>query len=490
MSIATQLGKKFKSEFSGQLIATIAGTGLTLILARLLDPSGYGILFYSISIFSIVKVFSNLGIPKSAARYIAENKDSSPELIPTILRTSISYNVLIILFVSVSFYFIHPFVAEVSSEPNSKELLKVGTLYIVFSSTSFSARIIAQGFEDIKLSAVINVTKRVSQLILVVGFVLLGYGIIGALWGFIIGFCLATLVGFCVIYHRYYLNSGRPEISNLPQNISRKILEYSIPLSITNMSGKLDSKVDTILVGILMNPVSVSYYVIGKQVISVSQMPASALGFSISPTYGKNKEEGNQSTSAKIFEKSLIYTLLIYLPCAAGLFLISSPTISLIFGPEYHGAVPVLQTFSAYLILQSITQITDNPLDYLGRARERAIAKGISSVSNVVLNLFLIPWIGVVGAAIATVITHTFYNLVKLYIVYSELPVEVSRIVAPIGKIILITGAMSIVVGYLAQDVHSMITLAFIIAIGILVWGVMSIITGAIDTSLVRESLG
>ncbi len=66
---------------------------------------------------------------------------------------------------------------------------------------------------------------------------------------------------------------------------------------------------------------------------------------------------------------------MLYIPAAAGLILVSEPLIYIVFGEEYAGAVPVLQILGIYAVLQSVKVLTDNGLDFLGRARERAIAK-------------------------------------------------------------------------------------------------------------------
>lgn len=91
MSLASLLGTWFKAEFIGRTIAVLAGTLLTVFLARLLDPDGYGLWFLAISVFSIAQIFSKLGLAKSGARYISQYRVDDPSQVPHIIRQVVTY---------------------------------------------------------------------------------------------------------------------------------------------------------------------------------------------------------------------------------------------------------------------------------------------------------------------------------------------------------------------------------------------------------------
>lgn len=80
------------------------------------------------------------------------------------------------------------------------------------------------------------------------------------------------------------------------------------------------------------------------------------------------------------------------------------PIISLVFGPDFHAAYPVVVVFAIGYVCQAflgqtdmLLKVTDNEWVVL-----RAIALGI--VANLALNALLIPWLGTVGAALASVV--------------------------------------------------------------------------------------
>jgi O-antigen/teichoic acid export membrane protein len=487
VSLASKLGERFKIEFAGQIVATAANALLVVVLARVLDPDGYGLLFLATSIFALAGLFSKLGLANSAARYISEYRERNPGQIRHILRRTLEINILTILLVSVVLLLGFETIANVLGEPELAPFLVFGFLFITFVSLTGFVRLISQGFEDISLAATVHVINHSGRLLFAVALILLGYGALGALGGFIIASGVASAIGMGILYFRYY--RGFPSGETIEPGLTRRILEYNVPLTITGLSGKIDKKVDTILVGLFLDPVAVSFYVLSKQIVAFVETPSNALGFSISPTYGKQKVTDELSTAAKMFETSLVHTLLLYVPAATGIVLVAEPAIEFVFGESYLGAVPIIQVLSIYVILSAVTNITDYPLDYLGRAKVRSVAKGVASLGNVVLNILLIPSVGVVGAAVATVITHSFYVCIKLYIISTELPLNKKYIGSDISIIGLITIGMGTIVWIASRYIKGPLTLISVLSLGGVVWGGLSVMTGIVNIKVIIESL-
>ncbi|ELY42680.1 polysaccharide biosynthesis protein [Natronorubrum bangense JCM 10635] len=231
---------------------------------------------------------------------------------------------------------------------------------------------------------------------------------------------------------------------------------------------------DTVLVGFFLNSTAVGFYVLADQIVQFIETPADALGFTLSPTYGSEKAEGNIKQAANIYETALTQTLAVYIPAAMGVFLVAEPAIIFIFGLEYEGAIIVLQILSIFIILKSVTKITSDGLDYLGRAKSRAYVMTASSILNLILNIILIPHFGVEGAALATVISYSIYTLFNLYLVKIELGVKMERIYSDIIKILFVSIIMAIFVLYLLKYVSGVISLSVVVAFGGLVWLLLS----------------
>lgn len=486
MSLSSQLGSRFKSAFLGKAIEVASGALLLVLLARLLSPDGYGLLFLAISVMGVLKLFSNLGIAKSSARYIARYKETDPGQIAHILRFASLLLALTITVVSLFLLLFHEYLAVALGEPEIISFLLVGVLYIVFETLSDGTQRILQGFEAIKASSGLKGTYGGSRVVFAIGLVLLGYGAVGAFLGYVLGAAVTTIVGVGYIYRRYYRTAAHGERN---RDLRRQIAEYSIPLTVTNTANSIDKQVDTILVGFFLGPVAVAYYTLSKQIITFLQAPIHAIGFTISPTLESEKGAGNVQNSARIYETSLVHALLLMMPGAAGLALIAESLIELVFGPEYLGAVPVLQVLSLYAVFLSVTVTTSNGLDFLGRARERAIVRGVTAVLNFGLNIVMIPWLGVMGAAIATVITFSMYTVANVYIISLELDLRVRWLLRYLAAVAAITGVMSGVVYLFVNYITGFVTLFAVVGLGVVVWAILATVTGLLDVRRILSVL-
>jgi len=486
MSLASRLGDRFKAEFSARLVGVLTSAILTIALTRLLKPDAYGLLFLAISVCTVGKLLGLFGLPKSSSRYIAEYKETDPGQLRHVLRTWFVYNVITIAAVSAVFLIAGEQIAGAIGTDGLGPFLTLGSLFVLFASLTTAVRFILQGFEDITAAAALSVLNKTTILAFAVGLVFLGRGAVGALTGYILSYAVVASVGLGYVYLSKY--RGSPQSAVKP-GLKRKIATYAVPITVTQSAHTIDHHLDKILVGFFIGPVAVAYYTLGKQVVQFIGTPVSALGFALSPAYGSQKAQGNADVAAQMYETALSKGLLLYLPAAAGVILLAEPGITLVFGADYAGAVPVLQILALFAVLQAIMKLTNHGLDYLGRARERAVVKITTAVLNVGLNVVLIPRIGVVGAAIATVVTFGIYTAVNVYVMHLELDLRGRWLLRQVSYALAVTGAMSIVVFYLGRFVTGFVSLFAVVCAGVVVWGVLIRYYGLVNTERLLKSL-
>ncbi|APX95431.1 oligosaccharide flippase family protein [Natronorubrum daqingense] len=478
----------FKATLVARAVYMISSALLMFLLARyLLDPDGYGTLYWVIGILAVVQLVADLGIGKSVARYVSEYSEKDPGQIPHLLTSTITFKLVIISVVGYLLFVFHEHLAIALGDPSAAPFLAVGILYVVAMSFSTFTQIVFQGYNQLVYSAAVQAFSGFARLIFAVAFVLLGLGALGALLGYIVGYALSAVAGLLVLYYKFYRRHEPAE--EYEEGLSRRLLEYSIPLTATRSANVIDKQIDTVLVGVFLTPTAVAFYTLGKQISDFVLAPAESLGFTISPNFGEQKASGQLEQARRIYETALSNTLLLYIPAAVGLAIVAEPFVTMTFGADYAGAVPVLQILSGFIVLQAITNLTSDSLDYLGRARHRAIAKGATSVANLGLNIVLIPTIGVVGAAAATVATHTVYVAVNLYIVHLELDLRLLRLGRSIGVVCLITGVMAVAVMLVTPMVSSVVMLFGAIALGASTWAILAVASGLVDPREVRAAI-
>lgn len=485
MSLAQTISRGLKATLLSRIVRAVANGLLMLLLARyLLGPDGYGLLYFALSTIGVITIFATLGLPKSTARYVNEYLETDPSQIPWILRRTLLYIGGLTVLVGAGLAISNEWLASFLDEPALASFLLVGIGYVFFRAINQYCLMVFQGFNRVDWSALLGIIENVARLVFTVGLVLMGYEALGAFAGYMLGYVVAVTFGLAGLYLYFYRTyDPAPTIED---GLSRRILEYSVPLTATRGANVLDKRIDTVLVGVILNATAVSFYTIARQVAEFAAVPVRSLGFTISPALGEQKAADETETAARLYEESFKHVTLLYVPGAVGLVLVADPLIRYVFGPDYAGVVPVLQVLSVFVVVNAINLITTDGLDYLGRARMRAIAKGTTAIANFVLNILLLPIVGVVGAAIATVVTFSTYTLVNVYVIHEELGFRVREI----GRHAAIIGGISLTMGVAVflslPHVSGLLTLVGVILVGGAIWALLSVATGLID---VRQAL-
>jgi len=483
-----RISRGLKATFGARVTYMAASGLLTVVLTRfLLTNEQYGLLGAAVAVLGVAQLFGDLGIAKSAAKYVTEYRETDPGQAPHVLRAALVYRLAAAGVVAGVFLAFGGPIASLVGQPEIGPLLALGAGYIVVHSLFTFSQVVFQGYNRVTYSALVQATGAASRLLLAVAGVVLVGGAVGAMAGYVAGYGLAAALGVGLLYAKCYRGV---EATDEPEpGLVRRMLRYSVPLTATRGANVLDKRVDTILVGYFMTPVAVGYYYLAKQIVGFVQTPAASLGFTLSPTYGEEKANGDTDRAARLYETALEHTLLFYVPAAAGIVLVAEPAIRLVFGESYVGAAPVLQVFSGYVVLQAVAFITSDALDFLGRARSRAYAKGLTSVGNFLLNLVLIPAYGVAGAAAATVVTFAAYTAVNVWVIHNELSLSLGRLVRHLAATVGVAAAMSVAVALVLTTTTGALAVVAAVALGVAVWAGLSVAGGLVDPGRVTAIL-
>lgn len=455
------------SEFAGRAFHALIAGLLLVFLTRTLGPESYGLFALALSVFAFSRLFSEAGLARSAARYVAEFKEQDPAKADAVLTQSRGMAIVGATVVTLVLVLSAERVAVFLGEPALSTVIVFGSGIVFCYSLHQYNRILLQGYENVIVSAKLHATEAALTGFFVIVFVLYEPSAVAAVLGYGFGYGLATIVGFLAI-----ARVRNPVESNATtrSEVRRRILRYTAPLTVTRFSDVVDHQVDILLVGFFLNPLAVAFYSIGKELSRLISVPAASIGFALSPTYGANKAAGQLETATAVYQESLTKVLVFYVPACVGIVLVADVAILTVFGSEYAGAVVVVQILALFVLFQGLVYISSPAVNFLGRARSEAIVKFVTSVSNFALNLLLIPLVGVVGAAIATVVTQGVYSFATVYIVYTELSFDIPTVGRYLVRVSMVTGLMAVTVYGFTQMFAGYAALVLGIGVGIVVW--------------------
>jgi len=216
--------------------------------------------------------------------------------------------------------------------------------------------------------------------------------------------------------------------------IKTKIKEKRIFLEILNL-GKwmffvyiietFATKLDVLMLRYFTSDESVGYYFAAYQVLNILFLTSGVIATVLLPSV--SKVVGERDISLKNFSlKILNYTSLLAFPMAFGLYGVAPELIRLIFGPKFITSIAVLKILVPAGLFAFLAVGTGPLIMNYKPYRLIGYLGVINLISNISLNLLLIPKYGNVGAAIATVASYGLLLLAGWYFIFSPLKIRFS----------------------------------------------------------------
>ncbi len=437
---------------------TFFGSGATrfgalifsILLARFLMPEKFGIYSLAISTAFLFSAFSGLGIETALVRYLSfflgkRNKAQAKTYMKYLLKIKIS---LVLLMSFLLLVFAYPISIYVYKKPSLFIPLIFLSIYIILLPLGefFSAI-----FTSLKRSEYMAYKESLTQIvrIILILAVFLFLDKSFYLIGTIIVLILTAIfgLGYSIYYSKKmapYLFDKRIKNGKIKRD---EIKSFVRSVMILGLSGIFLSYVDTIMLGIFIpQPEFIAYYRV-----------AYTLAFSISglfaytsvllPFFTQFKKKDLKNT----FEKSLRYVSILAIPAFFAILILGNYFIFLIFGRDYLPSMIPLYFLSALIFVESVSGIYGSLLTAREMPQELVKYYISTTLLNIVLNVILITLLvrissiwAVAGAAIATVLSRTFY-LIALFLVTEKnikLNTSFKFLIPIIGSSIIMAGAI------------------------------------------------
>jgi len=210
---------------------------------------------------------------------------------------------------------------------------------------------------------------------------------------------------------------------SMPSNI-KEILSFSFYIILAGSAGSILLEIDKFMIPQLEKIEQVAYYSVGVFIATVVGIPSRAMQQIVNPLTAKELNEGNLNNVESLYKKTSINLLIV-----GGLFfLLINVNINEIYliidKPEYSiGIYIVLMVSIAELFKLSLG--TNGAILTNSKYYKMFFYFSIAmAISVIVLNKIFIEWIGIEGAALATLVVVLIFGLIKLLYVRSKLKIH------------------------------------------------------------------
>jgi O-antigen/teichoic acid export membrane protein len=198
-----------------------------------------------------------------------------------------------------------------------------------------------------------------------------------------------------------------------------------------------------------------------------------ALGTVLYPTIIKSYEEGNLNETKKYLKYSLKYSMMIAIPSAFGLSILAKPILEILTTPEFIAGTTVVPFIAFGAIFFGLYQICLYIIYISNKTHLMVVLLGISAALNIILNIILIPRIGIVGAAVANLIAYGVLGILTLLVSRKYLKFNLS--VTFIPKSILASAIMTLCIWFINPESITLVTISIFAGVIIYFLGLLSV---------------
>ena len=509
---------KQKSFFKGALILTIAGVLGRMLGAlyripfnRIVGEEGAALYGLSYSLYSLLFALSTAGIPLAVSKMVAVYEErgehgESVRLLKAAFMMLAAIGIVVALFVFTQEDWI---ARTVFNEPAAALSLRTLSPAMLFSCLMAVLRGYFQGHQQMVPTAISQILEQFFRVgvIFIALFLLAGQALPTIVAGASFGSAVGTIIGFTflAIYFAHYYRSNHPTNIMTPEErestaaMLKQLVIYAIPISIgalvLSITQFIDSTMDIGCLeasGMAHAEALVQYGYLASYampIINLLFIITSAISSSLVPTIANLYELKDGDGVQHNVRTSILLTVIIMLPAAAGLATLGTPICALLYNNAASGAALSYVAFAVVGI--GVYQVSSGALQGLGHVYIPMASLIIGALLKIGLNYVLLTRAGadIRMAALATVIAFAVAALHNLY--------QVGRIVGwkwfslkqLIIKPVVSTLAMAACVTLvkLALGGSAFLATACGVVVGVIVYFAMLFVIGGIDRDTLEK---
>ncbi|NEN99853.1 MAG: flippase [Moorea sp. SIO3I7] len=410
--------------FLGQVISTAFKYVTQVVLAWLLGAEVFGLYTLAMIIYQLGELFSRMGLETGAIRYVSihHGTDDNGRLKGVLLQ-GIGLPFLSGIVFGIGLFLGSDLIAQgIFGQPDLALALRVFAIALPFGASMTVGAFATTGFQITAYKVYVwELLLPLINLILAVVLCKVGWG----LWGAAIAWLLAVIVSLAFTVH--FIRGIFPAL--LSRNITpvfetRQLLAFSLPLSFGSFLWLVMLWTDSLMLGYFRPVAEVGIYRAASQTALLMTLFTRSLVTIFTPMIANLYSNGELEELDKLFRTAARWSFSLTVP----LFLIvvvAGKDILRVFGSEFEiGSLPLTILAAGQLARAGPGGLAMHVLAMSGHQYLKLFGDVVLAITNIGLNMLMIPRWGLMGAAVATGISILAVNLLRILQVYLVLHIH------------------------------------------------------------------
>jgi O-antigen/teichoic acid export membrane protein len=430
VSVATERTVRFgASSLATALTIQLLNVCSGVMLARMLGPAGRGELAAIILWPALLAGLGNMGIYESTVFFASRGDHDVRVITASSFMSALGMSIIV---VSIALAVIPAVLGHFGSS-----IVRTCLLYLSWVPLNLLTYAAAGVLVGRRKNAAFNRSRFIYPVVTVSSLMLLvltGHPSVGAV---AVVYVLAAAVAFG------YLTSSlaRSRLVGLRPDwrLTREILAYGFKAHVGNVAGLANDRADQAIVSIFLAPVYLGYYAVAVTVSSVVSLLGSSMATAALPAVAGATDDSERN---RLFAVTVKVTLWGSLIGSLALLPMAPLVIHLFFGKRFLPAILSAEILAVACFAYSVSRVLTAGLVGLRRPWIASSGQVIGLIVTIMGLSFLVPWLGIVGAALATLLAY-FTTLAYLIWVCSQTNIDPRQLLLRKADLVRVIGWLS-----------------------------------------------
>jgi O-antigen/teichoic acid export membrane protein len=467
----------------GTFLALLLGFVTRLIIARYGSEADYGVYSLAIVIMTFATTLVSLGLPDGVARYIAyfraRGETAKARGITTVsLQLAVAFSILISLVLFFGAGYISSNIFHMPGLGLALKALAIGLPFFTATNILIST---FRGFDRMEPQAYFQyVLFNILFLLLVSILVMLHLSFANLFYAYAISLIL-TFVAMLVYTVKKLPQPLTLSVWQSNAAIRKELIIFSLPVLATAVLATIILWLNILVLGYFKTPEAVGLYNAASPLAKFISDPLALMLLIYTPVASGLCSQNMMDELRRSYIISTKWIVSLTLPFFLVLFLFPEAVLNLFFGPPYMSAAPALRILSLGLIISNFLGPNQSILLAMGQSRFMMWTALVVAIISVILNIILIPPFGIVGAAVAVVISVIlvqFVIAVKAYLLCHAQPIS-KNVLKPVVASVILALLFKITATHIIAINWWMLLLLFILYYAI--YGIAVVLTRSFD---------
>jgi O-antigen/teichoic acid export membrane protein len=411
-------GRQVGYVIGGNIAILLLGLLQIAILTKGLGATLYGTWSLINVTVSLIVPFAMVNFSMSIVRFLAAEKDEGRIREDFLSACSIVFISGMVF--SIVLFFLSDFLAtSIFKDVNSSSYIKLASVLILLNSLQTMPLAFFRMRRRIGLYTILSLSYQAFQVGLIVLFILLGYKLTGVIIAVIISGILFSVVPLFIVLRQ--IGFHKPRFSHM-----KSYLRWGVPLTPNAALLWIINISDRYMVSYFLGVAAAGIYNVAYSIGNYASFALAPLGTVLYPTISKSYDEENLSKTKDYLSYSVKYLMMIAIPSAFGLSILAKPLLQILSTATFVAGSTVVPFVAFGIVLYCFYQVCVYIIHLVGKTRITVRLLATAAVLNIGLNLLLIPRIGIVGAAVATLVAYGVLGMLTLLVTRRYLKFDLS----------------------------------------------------------------